>query len=101
MKLTYIGKISFKSNGTTIHSIFAIPLNKNYKKKRLSDERCETFITTYNQFRLLFIKEISLVGNKVFNFIDYGLYVIIQVYNEFMSGLDVIMIGDFYQALPL
>jgi hypothetical protein len=30
----------------------------------LSDEKCDTFITTYNQFRLLLIKEISLVGNK-------------------------------------
>ncbi len=35
------------------------------------------------------------------NFIDYGLYVIIQLYNEFISELDVIMIGDFYEALPI
>jgi len=50
---------------------------------------------------LLFIEEIFLVGNKVSNFIDYGLYVLIQVYNEFMNSLNVIMIGDFYQALPI
>jgi hypothetical protein len=68
---------------------------------RLSDEKCDTFITTYNQFWLLLIKEISLIGNKVSNFIDYRLHVIIQVYNQFTSGLDVVMIGDFYQALPI
>jgi hypothetical protein len=98
MKLTYISKRSFNINGTTIHFALVIPLNKKLTKfNGLSDERCET----YNQFLLLLIKEISLVGNKVSNFIDYGLYVIIQVYNEFMSGLDVIVIGDFYQALPI
>jgi hypothetical protein len=77
MKLTHIGKRSVDINGTTIHFAFVIPLNKILTKfNGLNDERCETFITTINQFQLLFIKEISLVGNKVFNFIDYVLYVI-------------------------
>jgi hypothetical protein len=102
MKLTHIGKRSFNINGITIHSTLAIPLNKKLTKLNgLNDERCETFITTYNQFQLFLIEEIFLVGNKVSNFIDYGLYVLIQVYNEFMSGFNVIMISDFYQVLPI
>ncbi len=49
MKLTYIGKRSFNINGTTIHSALVIPLNKKLTKfTGLSDEKCETFITTYN-----------------------------------------------------
>ncbi len=31
-------------------------------------------------------------------FIDYRLCAIKQVHNPFMGGLDVIMIGDFYEA---
>jgi hypothetical protein len=31
-------------------------------------------------------------------FIDYKLRIIKQLHNEFMGGLDVIMIGDFYQT---
>jgi hypothetical protein len=69
MQLTYIGERSFNINGTTIHSTLVIQLNKKIAKfNGLSDERCETFITTYNPFRLLSIKERSLVGNKVFKF---------------------------------
>jgi hypothetical protein len=49
MKLTYIGKRSFNINGTTIHFAFVSPLNKKLTKfNGLSDERCETFTTTYN-----------------------------------------------------
>jgi hypothetical protein len=32
-------------------------------------------------------------------FIDHRLCILKQVHNEFMGGLNVIMIGDFYQAL--
>jgi hypothetical protein len=40
MKLTYIRKITFNINGTTIHFAFIIPLNKNLIELNvLSDER--------------------------------------------------------------
>jgi len=34
-------------------------------------------------------------------FIDYKLQVKKQVHNQFMGGLDVIIIGNFYQAPPI
>jgi hypothetical protein len=37
----------------------------------------------------------------MFSFIDHRLRVTKQVHKEFMGGLDVIMDGDFYQALPI
>jgi hypothetical protein len=33
------------------------------------------------------------------SFIDCGLQIIKQVHNQFMGGLDIIMIGHFYQVL--
>ncbi len=42
------------------------------------------------------INEISLKGNRMLTFIDCRLFVIKQVHNQFMSGLDVIMACDFY-----
>jgi hypothetical protein len=47
---------------------------------------------------MITIEEISLVGNRMLTFIDHKLRDIKQTHNEFMGGLDVIMISDFYQA---
>jgi hypothetical protein len=66
MKLTYIGKITFNINSTTIHFALAIPLNKNLTKlNALSDERRDTFIKTYHRLYLLVINGIFLVSNKI------------------------------------
>jgi hypothetical protein len=40
---------------------------------------------------LLIIDEISLVGNKMLSSIDCRLWMIKQVHNQFLGGLDVIM----------
>jgi hypothetical protein len=40
----------------------------------------------------------SLVGAKMFNVIDHQLKAIKHTQNEFFSGLDVIMLGDFHQT---
>jgi hypothetical protein len=42
------------------------------------------------------IDEISFVGAKMFNAIDNKLRSIKHIQNQFFSGVDVIMISDFY-----
>jgi hypothetical protein len=82
--------------------VLAISLNKKLTKlNALNDEKCDTFIKTYDQLRLLVINEISLIGNRMLSFIDRRLRVIKQVHNEFMGRLDVIMINDFYQTFSI
>jgi hypothetical protein len=44
------------------------------------------------------IDEISLVGAKMFNVIDNRLRSIKHIQNKFFGGVDIIMIGDFYQT---
>jgi hypothetical protein len=95
MKLIYIRKTSFNINNTIIHFALKVSLHKNITKvNALNDKRCDTFIKTYDQDHLLVIDKISLIGNKVLSFINHRLHVIKQVHNEFMGGLNVIMIGD-------
>jgi hypothetical protein len=66
MKLTYIGKVAFNINSTTIHSTLVIPLYKNLTElNALSDERRNTLIKTYDQLYLLVINEIFLISNKM------------------------------------
>ncbi len=48
--------------------------------------------------QLVVIDEMSLVGAKMFNVIDHQLKAIKHTQNEFFSGLDVIMLGDFHQT---
>jgi len=101
MKLTYMRKTSFNINGTTIHFALKISLHKNITKvNALNDNRCETFIKTYDQHHLLVTNKISLIGNKVLSFINRRLHVTKQVHNEFMGGLNVTVIGD-YIKFPL
>ncbi len=45
------------------------------------------------------LNEISLVGARMFNAIENRLRSIIHVQNKFFGGVDIIIIGDFYQTL--
>jgi hypothetical protein len=102
MKLTYTRKATLNIIGRLIY--FALPISLNQivtKVNALNDEKCDTFIKTYDQLRILVINEISLVGNRILSFIDRRLRVIKRVHNEFMGKLDVIMINGFHQTLPV
>jgi len=46
--------------------IHNLPLNKNFNEfKTLSDEKCDTYIKTYDQLQLVVVDEIPLVGNRI------------------------------------
>jgi hypothetical protein len=52
----------------------------------------------YAQLQFVLIDEISFVGVKKFNVINNRLRSIKRIQNNFFGGVDVIMIGDFYQT---
>ncbi len=99
MKLVYIRKITFNINGTTIHLGLAIPLHKSLKT--LNDEKCDTLIKTHDQLQSIVIGEISLVNNRILSFIDHKIHVIKQIHKKFMGGIDVVMISNFDQIMPI
>jgi hypothetical protein len=47
------------------------------------------------------IDETSFVGAKMFNVIDNMLKFIKHIHNKVFGGVDVIMIGEFYQPPPM
>jgi len=70
MKLAYIGKVAFNTNGMPIHSTLAIPCKKFHEFKAFSDEKCNGLIKNCDKLHLLIVDEISLFGNKILSFID-------------------------------
>jgi hypothetical protein len=82
--------------------LIGIPLNRKLLELRgLSDERHENFARKYGQLWVLVIDGISLVRSRMFAMVDRRMKIIMQAHNNFMGGLDVIVIGDLYQAPPI
>ncbi len=52
----------------------------------------------YEQLQLVMINEILVVGVRMFNVINNRLRSIKHIQNNFFGGVDVIMIGGFFQA---
>lgn len=66
-------KAAHNIGGHTIHSLFCIPANQNLKFKPLDVHQLDTFRVKFRSLKVVFIDEISMVGNKMFNFINLRL----------------------------
>lgn len=61
------GKAAYNIKGYTIHSTFAIPVNQSWKNcKHLDSSRLNTLRTNFGGVKLIFLDEISMVGNSMF-----------------------------------
>jgi hypothetical protein len=95
-------KVTFNIDGQTIHSKLNIPIQQTFTNlSNLSSNSLYRLTCWYEHLQLAIIDEISLVGARMFNVIYYQLKVIIHIQNKFFGVLDVIMLGDFYQRLPI
>jgi hypothetical protein len=56
------------------------------------------FWLQYDQLQWIVIDEISFIGNKMLTFIDHRLHVIKWVHNQFMGGLDIIVMWNLYKV---
>ncbi len=90
-------KFSFYIDGLPIHLTLNIPIQQSlFSLPNLSTDSLNRFTCWYEQLQLVVIDEISFVGAKMFNAIDNKLRSIKHIQNQFFSGVDVIMISDFY-----
>lgn len=94
------GKAAHIIGGHTVHSLFCIPANQNLKFKPLDIQQLDTFRVKFRSLKVIFIDEISMVGNKMFNFINVRLQKIIATEQPF-GGVSIIAIEDLFQLKPI
>ena len=102
LMLAPTGKAAYIIKGNTIHSALAIPACQSLKTyKRLDSNRPNSLRTRLSGVKLIFIDEISMVGNTMFN---------VQIDNRLkdikgsplpFGGVSIIAIGDLFQLQPV
>jgi hypothetical protein len=95
--MAYTNKVAFNIDGTTIHSRLNLPLNCKHLQS-LSIERLNSLSKTCDELQLVVLDEVSLIGSRIFSFINLCLKSIKHTHNHFFGNMDVILIGDLYQA---
>ena len=96
------GKAAYTIKGNTVHSALAIPANqslRNYKPLDLS--RLNTLRSQFGGVKLIFVDEISMVGNSMFAIQLNNRLKDIKGCKEDFGGVSIIAIGDLFQLEPV
>ena len=96
------GKAAYNIKGNTIHSALAIPACQSLKTYRhLASSRLNSLRCRIGSVKLIFIDDISMVGNTMFN---------VQIDNRLkdikgsplpFGGVSIVAIGDLFQLQPV
>ena len=96
------GKAAYNIKGNTIHSSLAIPACQSLKNYRpLDSSRLNTLRTQLGGVKLIFLDEISMVGNTMFNVQINNRLKDIKGSKEDFGGVSIIAIGDLFQLQPV
>ena len=94
------GKAAHHVGGQTVHSAFHIPADQGFNYKPLDMQQLSSFQSKFKSLKIVFIDEISMVGKRMFNFINLRLQEIMGYVQPF-GGVFVIAFGDLYQLKPV
>ena len=100
MTVAPTGKAAFLAGGATIHSVLHVPANQALTFHRLDHESLNTLRTQIGHVKLWLIDEISMVGHRLFPFIDQRLQEVNNT-NQPFGGASVITFGGFFQLAPV
>lgn len=96
------GKAAFIVSGSTLHSLFALPIvhNRNGALLPLNSSLLNSFAVLYQNLKLLIIDECSMVGARMLQNIDSRLK---QIFKSKLSfgGVSVILFGHLLQLKPV
>ena len=96
------GKAAYNINGNTIHSALAIPASQSLKNyKSLDSSRLNTLRCQIGGVKLIFLDEISMVGNAMFNIQIYNRLKDIKGSSKPFGGVSIIAVGDLFQLPPV
>ena len=94
------GKAAHNIGGNTIHAAFGIPVGRGFAYKPLDVQQLDMMRCKFFHLKIVFIDEISMVGFRMFNFINLRLQEIKGCPNPF-GGVSVIAFGDLFQLKPV
>ena len=96
------GKAAYNIKGNTIHSALAIPACQSLRNyKPLDSSRLNTIRCKLGGLKLVFLEEISMVGNTMFNVQINNRLKDIKGSREDFGGVSIIAIGDLFQLQPV
>ena len=102
MLLEPTGKAAYTIKGNTIHSALAVPANRSLKNyKQLDSSRLDTLRTQFVGVKLIFIDEISMVGNSMFAIQINNRLKDIKGCKDDFGGVSIIAIGNLFQLEPV
>ena len=96
LKVAPTGKAAYNIKGNTIHSAFQTPPNRGFEYCCLDSDRLNTIRSKLRNLKVIFIDEISMVGNGMFNFLNLRLQQILRTKSPF-GGVSLITVGDLFQ----
>lgn len=99
--LAFTGKAAYLINGETVHRALHIRMQNSYcHYETLSADKMNSVRFELKDLNVLLLDEISLIGNKFFNFINLRLQDI-KCCKETFGGIHVILFGDLFQLPPV
>lgn len=102
LMLAPTGKAAYNIKGNTIHSALAIPACQSLKDyKPLDSSRLNTLRCQLGGVKLIYIDEISMVGNTMFNVQINNRLKDIKGSKDDFGGISIIAIGDLFQLQPV
>ena len=96
------GKAAYNIKGNTVHSAFAIPANQSLKNyKQLDSSRLNTLRSQFGGVKLIFVDEISMVGNSMFAIQLNNRLKDMKGFRKDFGGVSIIAICDLFQLEPV
>ena len=96
------GKAAYGIKGNTVHSALAIPACQSLKTyKPLDSSRLNTLRCKLGAVQLIFLHEISLIGNTMLNVQINNRLKDIKGSKEVFGGISIIALGDLFQLKPV
>ena len=100
MTLAPTGKAEFLPGGNTIHSVLRVAASPGLSYHRLDNDILNSVRNQIGHLKVWLIGENSMVGNRMFSFIDQRLQEVNNS-NQPFGGASVIEFGDFFQLQPV
>ncbi|KAJ8050134.1 ATP-dependent DNA helicase PIF1 [Holothuria leucospilota] len=95
------GKAAYGIKGTTIHCALQIPANQGLSNyKALAADKLNSLQVKYHNLKIIFTDGISMVGHRMFIYIDQRLQQIMGSKKVF-GGVSIIAVGDLFQVKPV